>query len=102
DVSLGVELQAVVLLWLSVGVKVDISVNLGGGLIGNLLTFVLNTVTELLSSILGGVLSILTGGESLLSLSLEARAQLAAVIAGAVDIDITTDIRLTLLGWLTG
>ncbi|EYE99218.1 putative cell wall protein, partial [Aspergillus ruber CBS 135680] len=69
DVSLGVELQAVVLLWLSVGVKVDISVNLGGGLIGNLLTFVLNTVTELLSSILGGVLSILTGGESLLSLS---------------------------------
>lgn len=103
DCKLGVQFKSIALFWLSVGVDVDVSVNInGGGLLGGLLSFVLDTVNKLLSTVLGGVLSIVTGGESLLGLSLDARAELAAVLGGAADIDIDLNINLTLLSWLTG
>ncbi|PTU17577.1 hypothetical protein P175DRAFT_0487244 [Aspergillus ochraceoroseus IBT 24754] len=100
--SLTVELNAMVVFWLSFGVSAGAEVSLGTNIIADLSSFLVGTVESLLGSQLHGLISLLLSGEGLLSISLEARAQLAAICGGAAGIDIDASIQIILIGWLTG
>ncbi|KAF9892865.1 hypothetical protein FE257_000454 [Aspergillus nanangensis] len=103
DCHLGAELKSVLVFWLSFAVtEVDVNIELPGGLISEVTSFVTGTVDSLLGTHLTGILSILTSGQSLISISIEARAQLAAVCGGAAGIEIGESIQLILIGWMTG
>ncbi|KAJ5306458.1 hypothetical protein N7508_005473 [Penicillium antarcticum] len=101
DCSLGVELKAVVLFWLSFGVDVSVSVDLVSGV----LTDVTGLLTELLSSLsvdLRTALSVIISGGSLESVSLSARAELAAFLGGCTGLEIDVNIQLIIIEWFTG
>ena len=100
--SLGVELKAVVLLWLSLGATVDVSLDLVSGLLVDITDFLSVTIIDLLSVNLRAALSILAAGESLELLSFEARAELAAFLSGCTGIDISVTIELIIFEWFTG
>ncbi|GFG05989.1 uncharacterized protein KIAA0754 [Aspergillus udagawae] len=100
--SLGAELKAVVLFWLSFALEADVSVSVSTGLLGELVSFLTGTIEATLGAVFRGVVSILTSGESMASLSLDARAQLAAILGGAAGIEIDSSIEIILIGWLTG
>ncbi|KAJ6112133.1 hypothetical protein N7523_008194 [Penicillium sp. IBT 18751x] len=100
--SLGVELKAVVLLWLSLGATADVSLDLVSGLFVDITEFLSVTVIDLLSVNLRGALSLLACGESLDLLSFEARAELAAFLSGCTSIDIGVNVELIIFEWFTG
>lgn len=100
--SLGAELKAIVLFWLSFALEADVSVSVSIGLLGDLTSFITGTLEATLGSVFRGVISILISGESMASLSLDARAQLAAILGGAAGIEIDSNIEIILIGWLTG
>ncbi|GIJ87450.1 hypothetical protein Asppvi_006356 [Aspergillus pseudoviridinutans] len=100
--SLGAELKAVVLFWLSFALEADVSVSVSTGLLGELTSFLTGTIEATLGAVFRGVVAILTSGESMASLSLDARAQLAAILGGAAGIEIDASIEIILIGWLTG
>ncbi|OXN08934.1 hypothetical protein CDV58_02310 [Aspergillus fumigatus] len=100
--SLGAELKAIVLFWLSFALEADVSVSVSTGLLGDLTSFITGTLEATLGSVFRGVISILISGESMASLSLDARAQLAAILGGAAGIEIDSNIEIILIGWLTG
>ncbi|RAL12320.1 uncharacterized protein BO97DRAFT_308983, partial [Aspergillus homomorphus CBS 101889] len=99
--SLGAELKAALYLWLSFSVT-EVSVGISSSIITELEAFLSGTVEVSLGSSLRGVLTLLLSGESFVYLSLDARAELAAVIGGAVDIDISSHFQLLFIEWLTG
>ncbi|KAJ5967476.1 hypothetical protein N7501_003724 [Penicillium viridicatum] len=103
DCSLGVELKAVVLLWLSFAVEADVSASLDlvGGLVGD----VTGLLTETLSGLsvdLRGALSLCAAGGSLVDLSFAARTELAAFLSGCTSIDIDVTIQIIIMQWFTG
>jgi hypothetical protein len=100
--SLGVELKAVVLLWLSVSASVETSVDLVSGLFVDISAFLTETIIASLSINLRSALGLLAGGESLAVLSWEARAELAAFLGGCTGIDISVSIQLIIIEWFTG
>jgi hypothetical protein len=104
DCSLGVELKAVVLLWLSLGVEADVSVSLDlvGGLLGHVTDLLTDTLLAGLSVDLRGALSLLAGGGSLTDLTFDARAELAAFLGGCTSIDIDISIQIIIIQWFTG
>ncbi|KAJ6178538.1 hypothetical protein N7519_008999 [Penicillium mononematosum] len=103
DCSLGVELKAVVLLWLSFGVEADasVAVDLVGGLLGGVTGLLTDTLTDL-SVDLRGALSVCAAGGSLLDLTFAARAELAAFLGGCTSIDIGASIQIIIIEWFTG
>ncbi|CAI7609049.1 unnamed protein product, partial [Penicillium viridicatum] len=103
DCSLGVELKAVVLLWLSFGVEADVSASLDlvGGLVGDVTGLLTESLTGL-SVDLRGALSSCAAGGSLLDLSFSARAELAAFLGGCTSIDIDATIQIIIIQWFTG
>ncbi|KAJ6026944.1 hypothetical protein N7499_005048 [Penicillium canescens] len=101
DCSLGVELKAVVLFWLSFGVDASVSVDLVSGVLSD----VTGLLTELLSSLsvdLRAALSVILSGGSLESISLSARAELAAFLGGCTGLEIDVNIQLIIIEWFTG
>ncbi|KAJ5766590.1 uncharacterized protein N7511_004206 [Penicillium nucicola] len=101
DCSLGVELKAVVLFWLSFGVDVSVSVDLVSGVLVDVTGF----LTEILSSLsvdLRAALSVIIAGGSLESISLSARAELAAFLGGCSGLEIDVNIQLIIIEWFTG
>ncbi|KAL6232530.1 hypothetical protein BDW75DRAFT_232722 [Aspergillus navahoensis] len=102
--SLGAELKGLLAFWLSFGVsaETDLSLSVHTNIISELTGFLTGTIDALLGTHLHGLLSFILGGEGVLSLSLEARAQLAALIGGGVGIEIDDSIQIILIGWLTG
>lgn len=102
DCTLGVELKAVVLLWLSLAVTAEVSVDIVSGLLVDISGFLTETVLSLLSVNLRGALSLLAAGESLTVLSWETRAELAALLGGCTGIDIGISIELIIFEWFTG
>ncbi|CAG7962635.1 unnamed protein product [Penicillium nalgiovense] len=103
DCSLGVELKAVVLLWLSFAVEADVSVavDLVGGLLGGVTGLLTDTLTDL-SVDLRGALSVCAAGGSLLDLTFAARAELAAFLGGCTSIDIGASVQIIIIQWFTG
>ncbi|KOS47465.1 hypothetical protein ACN38_g1569 [Penicillium nordicum] len=103
DCSLGVELKAVVLLWLSFAVEADVSASLDlvGGLVGDVTGLLTDTLSGL-SVDLRGALSLCAAGGSLLDLSFAARAELAAFLSGCTSIDIDVSIEIIIIQWFTG
>ncbi|KUM57408.1 hypothetical protein ACN42_g9779, partial [Penicillium freii] len=103
DCSLGVELKAVVLLWLSFGVEADVSASLDlvGGLVGDVTGLLTESLTGF-SVDLRGALSSCAAGGSLLDLSFAARAELAAFLSGCTSIDIDATIQIIIIQWFTG
>ncbi|PYH40292.1 putative cell wall protein, partial [Aspergillus saccharolyticus JOP 1030-1] len=99
--SLGAELKAALYLWLSFSVT-EVSIDISSSLITELEVFLTGTIEASLGSSLRGTLWLLLSGESIIYLSLEARAELAAVLGGAVDIDISSSFNLLIIEWLTG
>ncbi|OGM43622.1 cell wall protein, partial [Aspergillus bombycis] len=99
---LGAELKSVVLFWLTFAVSADVAVDVSGGLLTDITSFLTGTVDTLIGTNLRGVISVLISGESLVSISIDARAQLAAVCGGAAGIEIDTQIILILIQWLSG
>ncbi|KAJ5780661.1 hypothetical protein N7457_005821 [Penicillium paradoxum] len=104
DCSLGVELKAVVLLWLSFGVEADVSASLDlvGGLLGHVTGILTESVLSGLSVDLRAALSLCAAGGGLTGLSLDARAELAAFLAGCTSIDIDISIQIIIIQWFTG
>ncbi|KAJ5555267.1 hypothetical protein N7535_007705 [Penicillium sp. DV-2018c] len=104
DCTLGVELKAVVLLWLSFGVEADVSVSLGlvGGLLGHVTDILTESLLAGLSVDLRGALSLLAGGGSITGLTFDARAELAAFLGGCTSVDIDISIQIIILQWFTG
>ncbi|KAJ5210470.1 hypothetical protein N7491_010277 [Penicillium cf. griseofulvum] len=104
DCSLGVELKAVVLLWLSFVVDADVSVSLGlvGGLLGDVTDILTGSLLTGLSVDLRGALSLCAAGGSLTDLTFDARAELAAFLGGCTSIDIDISIQIIILQWFTG
>ncbi|KAI9374774.1 hypothetical protein BJX61DRAFT_258474 [Aspergillus egyptiacus] len=104
--TLTAELKSLLIFWLSLGVSadVDVSLDLSDNLVTDLLGLVTGTLDGLLGTHLSGLLSFLTSGESVLAISLEARAQLAALLGGSLDLDLGLDLSLKkiILGWLVG
>ncbi|CAI7607252.1 unnamed protein product [Penicillium discolor] len=103
DCSLGVELKAVVLLWLSFAVEADVSASLD--LVGGLVSDVTGLLTETVSGLsvdLRGALSLCAAGGSLVDLSFAARAELAAFLSGCTSIDIDVTIQIIIIQWFTG
>ncbi|PIG86698.1 cell wall protein, partial [Aspergillus arachidicola] len=94
---LGAELKSVVLFWLTFAVSADVAVDVSGGLLTDITSFLTGTVDTLVGTNLRGVISVLISGESLVSISLDARAQLAAVCGGAAGIEIDTRIILVII-----
>ncbi|KAL4810238.1 hypothetical protein BDV18DRAFT_130571 [Aspergillus unguis] len=106
DCSLTAELKGLLALWLSFGVSAGTDLSLDVGIHSNILSeltgFLTGTIDGLLGTHLHGLLSFILGGQGVLSLSIEARAQLAALIGGGIGIEITDSIQVILIGWLTG
>ncbi|RDW86641.1 putative cell wall protein [Aspergillus mulundensis] len=102
--SLTAELKGLLAFWLSFGVtaETDLSVSVHTNIVTELTGFLTGTIDTLLGTHIHGLLSFILGGEGVLSLSLEARAQLAALIGGGVGIEIDESIQLIIIGWLTG
>ncbi|CDM32223.1 hypothetical protein DTO012A7_5429 [Penicillium roqueforti] len=103
DCSLGVELKAVVLLWLSFAVEADVSValNLVDGVLGDV-TGLLTDIVDDLSVDLRGALSLCAAGGSLLDLTFSARTELAAFLSGCTSLNIDVSIQIIIIEWFTG
>ncbi|KAJ6114538.1 hypothetical protein N7486_000316 [Penicillium sp. IBT 16267x] len=102
DCTLGVELKAVILLWLSVAVTAEASVDVVSGLFVDITSFMTEEIIAVLSVNLRGAFALLEAGESLTLLSWEARAELAAFLGGCTSIDISVSIELIITEWFTG
>ncbi|KAJ5752699.1 hypothetical protein N7520_009616 [Penicillium odoratum] len=102
DCSLGVELKAVILLWLSVAVTVEASVDIVTGLLVDITSFLTEEVISLLSVNLRGALGLLAAGESITLLSWDTRAELAAFLGGCTRIDISVVVEIVIIEWFTG
>ncbi|QQK47937.1 Cell wall protein, putative [Penicillium digitatum] len=103
DCTLGVELKAVVLLWLSFAVEADVSVSLGlvGGLVGDVTGLLTESLSDL-SVDLRGALSLCAAGGSLLDLTFAARTELAAFLGGCTSINVDVSIQIIIIEWFTG
>ncbi|KAJ6016587.1 hypothetical protein N7540_011178 [Penicillium herquei] len=100
--SLGVELKAVVLLWLSAAVTAEASVSIVANPSVDISSFMTEGTISLLSINLRGALALLDAGGSLILLSWQTRAELAAFLSGCTDIEISMNVRTMILEWLTG
>lgn len=102
DCTLGVELKAVVLLWLSFCVTAEASIEVVQSSFFQIGAFLTETDLVLLSVQLRGALGLLAAGESSTVLSFEACAEVAAVLAGCIDIEIDISIEVIIWEWFTG
>ncbi|KAL4923802.1 putative cell wall protein, partial [Aspergillus undulatus] len=104
DCKLSAELKGLIAFWLSFGVSAgaEVSLDASHNIVTDLTGFLTGTVDALLGTHLHGLLSFILGGQGVLSLSLEARAQLAALVSGGVDIDISNHVQVIIIGWLSG
>ncbi|KAL4969476.1 putative cell wall protein, partial [Aspergillus stella-maris] len=104
DCKLTAELKGLLALWLSFGVSTgaEVSLDVSHNIITDLTGFLTGTVDALIGTHIQGLLSFILSGKGVLSISLEARAQLAALVSGSIDIDISADIQLIIIGWLSG
>ncbi|KAL4795489.1 hypothetical protein BDV19DRAFT_165812 [Aspergillus venezuelensis] len=104
DCKLTAELKGLLALWLSFGVSAgaEVSLDVSHNIITDLTGFLTGTVDALIGTHIQGLLSFILSGKGVLSISLEARAQLAALVSGSLDIDISADIQLIIIGWLSG
>lgn len=100
--TLGAELKAVVLLWLSLAAKAEASVDLVGGALVDISGFLHKTAAASLSLNVRVALGLLAAGESLVGLSWEARAELAAFLGGCTSIDIGVEIEIIIAQWFCG
>ncbi|KAL4918847.1 hypothetical protein BDW62DRAFT_58612 [Aspergillus aurantiobrunneus] len=102
--TLTAELKGLISLWLSIGVDSgsEVSVDLSTGLIGDLTGFITGTIDSLLGTQLHGLLQFLLSGKGVLTISREARAQLAALITGGCGTEIDLSIQKIIIGWLSG
>ncbi|RJE17811.1 cell wall protein, partial [Aspergillus sclerotialis] len=100
--SIGAELKSVLLFWLSFAVDVNAHIGLDLGIVGDLLSFLTGTLGQVLGGGLRGILTILLGGESFLSLSLKARAEIIAIIGGATSIELPSNCITIIIEWITG
>ncbi|PLB52662.1 hypothetical protein P170DRAFT_350140 [Aspergillus steynii IBT 23096] len=99
---LGAEIKSVLILWLSFAVSGEASVDIHSGLITELTSFLEGTVETVLGGSIRGIISLLISGQSFVSLSLEARAQLVAICGGAASVEIDSHIQLILIGIISG
>ncbi|KAL4953004.1 hypothetical protein BDW69DRAFT_12418 [Aspergillus filifer] len=104
DCKLTAELKGLLALWLSFGVSAgaEVSLDVSHNIITDLTGFLTGTVDALIGTHIQGLLSFILSGKGVLSISLEARAQLAALVSGSLDIDISSEIQLIIIGWLSG
>jgi hypothetical protein len=106
ECSLDAELKAVVLYWLyiasSVEAKAESAVILTVTEISQVEAFLTSTVASTLSATVRGAIGVCAAGESVLALTSEAAAELAAFLSGSVNVDISVDITSYLIYWLTG
>lgn len=102
DCTLGAELKALVLLWLSVAADAEVSVQLVSGALVDISGFVSKTAAASLSLNVRVALGLLAAGESLVALSWEARAELAAFLGGCTSIDIGVSIEIIISQWFCG
>ncbi|KAL2867113.1 putative cell wall protein [Aspergillus lucknowensis] len=102
--QLTAELKGLVVLWLSFGVSPgsEVSIGISTGIIGELTGFLTGTIDALLGTNLHGLISFILSGKGVLSISLEARAQLAALIGGGFGLEIDESILTIIIGWLSG
>ncbi|KAL2800966.1 hypothetical protein BJX66DRAFT_104900 [Aspergillus keveii] len=102
--TLTAELKALIAFWLSFGVSAgaEVSIDFSKNIFAELTGFITGTIDALLGGHLHGLLSFLLSGEGVLSISIEARAQLAALISGGFDFSIDKHIEIIIIGWLGG
>ncbi|KAL2829716.1 hypothetical protein BDW59DRAFT_33181 [Aspergillus cavernicola] len=102
--ALTAELKSLIAFWLSFGVSSggEVSVGFSTNILSELTGFITGTIDTLLGSQLHGLLSFILSGKGVLSISLEARAQIAALIGGSLDIEIDDSIQIIIIGWLGG
>jgi hypothetical protein len=102
--KLTAELKALIAFWLSFGVSAgaEVSIDFSKNILAELTGFITGTIDALLGSHLHGLLSFLLSGEGVLSISIEARAQLAALISGGFGFSIDKHIEIIIIGWLGG
>jgi hypothetical protein len=102
--NLTAQLKGLLIYWLSQGVESasEVSLNIDTGLIGDLTGFLTGTIDSLLGTQLHGLISFILSGKGVLSISLEARAQLVALVSGGCGIEIEHTIQEIIIGWLTG
>ncbi|KAL4939016.1 hypothetical protein BDV06DRAFT_43241 [Aspergillus oleicola] len=104
DCKLTAELKGLIALWLSFGVSAgaEVSLDVSHNIITDLTGFLTGTVDALIGTHIQGLLSFILSGKGVLSISLEARAQLAALVSGSIDIEIGNHIQVIIIGWLSG
>jgi hypothetical protein len=102
--TLTAELKALIAFWLSFGVSAgaEVSIDFSKNILAELTGFITGTIDALLGGHLHGLLSFLLSGEGVLSISIEARAQLAALISGGFGFSIDKHIEIIIIGWLGG
>ncbi|KAL3464438.1 hypothetical protein BJX64DRAFT_255003 [Aspergillus heterothallicus] len=102
--KLTAELKGLIAFWLSFGVSAgaEVSIDFSTNIITELTGFITGTIDALLGKHLHGLLSFLLSGEGVLSISIEARAQLAALIGGGFGFSIDKSIEIIIIGWLGG
>ncbi|CEL07229.1 hypothetical protein ASPCAL10392 [Aspergillus calidoustus] len=102
--KLTAELKALIAFWLSFGVSAgaEVSIDFSKNILAELTGFITGTIDALLGGHLHGLLSFLLSGEGVLSISIEARAQLAALISGGFGFSIDKHIEIIIIGWLGG
>ncbi|KAL2814935.1 hypothetical protein BJX63DRAFT_184549 [Aspergillus granulosus] len=94
--KLTAELKSLLAFWLSFGVSAgaEVSVDFSKNILAE--------IEVLLGKHFHGLLSFLFSGEGVLSISIEARAQLAALIGGGFGFSIDKHIEIIIIGWLGG
>ncbi|PLN82285.1 hypothetical protein BDW42DRAFT_184899 [Aspergillus taichungensis] len=102
DNKLGEEQKSLLIYWLSFANGGEVALNLANGLVSDLTSFLTDTIDGLLGTNLHGVLSLLTEGEAIETISMGTRAQLAALGGGAAGIELTDKIQLIIIQLITG
>lgn len=110
DCSLSVELRALVLVWLSVGISgtgaagVGIGAGAGVALDASVIVAVSAAVAVSvdLSSTLEGVLAVVVSGGVAALVEVEARAELAVFLFSEAGLSLGVDVQVELIAWLSG
>ncbi|PLB38335.1 putative cell wall protein, partial [Aspergillus candidus] len=100
--KLGDEQKSLLIYWLSFANGGEVALNLANDLVSDLTSFLTDTIDNLLGTNLHGVLSLLTEGEAIETISMGTRAQLAALGGGAAGIELTDKIQLIIIQLITG
>ncbi|KAL2854861.1 hypothetical protein BJY01DRAFT_25625 [Aspergillus pseudoustus] len=102
--GLTAELKGLIAFWLSFGVSAgaEVSIDFSKNILTELGQFITSTIDVVLGGHLHGLLSFLLSGQGVLSISIEARAQLAALISGGFGFSIDKHIEIIIIGWLGG